>query len=103
MNGYEAWRRRVDDEVAEHRARGKTPAMVPATEEAWQELYAREPRSVYAAWWVLTGRRAGMLELAKEPRCGAGPIDGPWCDLAYGHEGPHRDRDGREWEPLRSG
>jgi len=55
---YATWRERVEDELAEHRRRGKSPQGEPTSEAEWLELYAAEPVSVYAAWFAITGRPA---------------------------------------------
>jgi hypothetical protein len=56
---YARWRERVEDELAEHRRRGKAPKAEPATEAEWRALYVAEPVSLYAAWFAITGRRVG--------------------------------------------
>ncbi len=51
-----AWRQRVEDEIATHRAHGKTPKGEPQNEEEWVALYEKCPTPLFASWFALTGR-----------------------------------------------
>lgn len=52
------WRERVEDEIAKALSLGKTPKAAPTDEAGWWTLYRDHPSSLYATWYVLTGRVA---------------------------------------------
>lgn len=53
----DAWQQRIEDEIAKARHLGKPIAHEPMTAQDWARLRVEFPSSLYASWYVLTGRK----------------------------------------------